>query len=189
MKKHLVGCFRFKRAISTEQLDKLCVTSEPAPNTDNLQRTITDSMGHALKKLTTSEMDQLAGMALFAGARPFTTFESIEMKEFHKALQANPTYKIPSRQQFAESVLDNCYTHVQKQVNQLLDKSQYLNVSVDETTDIRKRRIMNISVTDGKRSFCIALQALNDEKLNAESITNWIVERVRSNQAYIYTYY
>ena len=90
MKKHLVGCFRFKRAISTEQLDKLCVTSEPAPNTDNLQRTITDSMGHALKKLTTSEMDQLAGMALFAGARPFTTFESIEMKEFHKALQANP---------------------------------------------------------------------------------------------------
>lgn len=187
MKKHLViSCFRFKRAISAELLDTLCVTSEPPPNTGNLQRTIADSMGHALQKLTTSEMNQLAGMALFAGARPFTTFESIEMREFHKALQANPNYKIPSRQQFAESVLDNCYTHVQKQVNELLDKSQYLNVSV---TDIRKRRIMNISVTDSKRSFCIALQALNDEKLNAESITNWIVERVRSNQACIYTYY
>jgi hypothetical protein len=90
MKKHLVSCFRFKRAISAELLDTLCVTSEPPPNNGNLQRTIAISMGHALQKLTTSEINQLAGMALFAGARPFTTFESIEMREFHKALQANP---------------------------------------------------------------------------------------------------
>ncbi|OXV08749.1 hypothetical protein Egran_03491 [Elaphomyces granulatus] len=115
-------------------------------------------------------------MALFAGARPFSTFESVEMKEFIKAL--NPNYTIPSHQRFAESILDDCYAYTQNQVYQQLNKSQYLNVTVDETTDIRKRRIMNISVTDSERSFCIALKYLKGEKMNAASITDWIVERI-----------
>lgn len=183
MRKHLVGCFRFKRAITKELLDTICTSPAGAAESAPAQQTIIDSMSLALKQYTTSEIDRLAGMALYAGTRPFSTFESVEMKEFIKALNSN--YTIPSRQRFAESILDDCYSHTQSKVYKQLDQSQYLNVTVDETTDIRKRRIMNISVTDSKRSFCIALQRLNDEKMNAASITDWIVERVRNKQANI----
>lgn len=188
MKRHLVTCFKFKRSIPEELLDSLCTCTSNTSESirTNPQRTIDEmgGMGHFAQK-STREIDRLAGMALFAGARPFSTFESVEMKEFHKAL--NPNYNTPSRQRLSESILDDCYAHIQDKVNQLLNKSQYLNVSVDETTDIRKRRIMNISVTDSNRSYCIALLSLEDEKMTAAAITNWTVEQVRRKQGNVYT--
>lgn len=115
-------------------------------------------------------------MSIFTGARPFSTFNSEEMRLLVSAL--DPDYRIPGIDKIIDSILPSCYVTVQDEVFQKVAKSQYLNVSLDESTDIRKRRILNISVSDSKRSYFIGLRDLQDEAATAENLADWIITEV-----------
>jgi hypothetical protein len=134
-------------------------------------------MGSLVSKKSTTEINRIFGMAIFAGSRPFSMFESVEMKALFQAL--NPDYKIPGRTQLSTTILQDCYTQVKLDVEKQISNSQYLNISVDESTDIRKRRIVNISATDGKRSYFIASKDVGATSMNAVSFSNWTFEQVR----------
>jgi hypothetical protein len=115
-------------------------------------------------------------MSIFTGARPFSTFDSDEMRLLVSAL--DPDYRIPGINKIIESILPQCYATVMDEVFQNIARCQYLNVSLDESTDIRKRRILNISVSDSKRSYFIGLRDLQDETATAENLANWIMTEV-----------
>jgi hypothetical protein len=68
------------------------------------------------------------------------------MLAFLQAL--DPTFCPPSRDTIGTRLLDDCYAVVKQSVDLEVDKIEYLNITADESTDIRKRRIANLSVLD-----------------------------------------
>jgi hypothetical protein len=58
-----------------------------------------------------------------------------------------------------------------------VDKIEYLNITADESTDIKKRRIANLSVLDGNTSFYYCNKDVGDKRMTATSIENWIREQ------------
>lgn len=170
MKQHLAKCTRWVNSLPETVWESLkAISHDP-------QRRITE-MSPVFQKKTIPEINRLVGMAIFAGARPFSLFESIEMKALLQAL--NPNYKPPSRNQLSTTILEDCYAQVKLDVEKQISRAQYLNVSVDESTDIRKRRIANISVTDGRRSYCIASRDIGDTSMSAIACADWIQEQVK----------
>ena len=97
------------------------------------------------------QLDSLCGMAIFAGARPFSMFDDESMIQFINAL--NPQYQIPSRGTISGSLLADCYKTTWDQMLAALAKCRYINITVDESTDIRRRRIMNMSITDSMNRY------------------------------------
>ena len=46
----------------------------------------------------------------------------------------NPSYQIPDRHRIADNLLDESYNELQEEVVKELQRSEFLNISVDETT-------------------------------------------------------
>jgi hypothetical protein len=170
MKQHLAKCIKWIKSLPEASRESLL----KAPTAHDPQRRITE-MTTAFQKKTTAEINRLVGMAIFAGARPFSSFESVEMKMLFQALNFN----VPSRNQLSTTILEDCYAQVKLDVEKQISKAQYLNVTVDESTDIRKRRIANISVTDGRRSYCVASKDIGDTSMSATACADWILEQVK----------
>jgi hypothetical protein len=59
-----------------------------------------------------------------------------------------------------------------------------INLSVDESTDVRKRRIMNMSLTDGETLYHWCSKEMKPESMNASSIADWIIEEVSLHAFY-----
>jgi hypothetical protein len=123
-----------------------------------------------------TEIDQVLGMVIFTSVRPFATFDSEEIRLLVSAL--DPKYHIPGINKIINSILPNCYVAVHKQVFSKLAKSQYPNVSIDESTDIRKRQVLNILMLDSQRSYCLALRDLEDETATTENLVSWVITEV-----------
>lgn len=61
----------------------------------------------------------------------------------------------------------------------VLAKCRYINITVDESTDIRRRRIMNMSVTDGENRYHWCSKEIDKGvSMNATAVTGWIIEQV-----------
>jgi hypothetical protein len=124
------------------------------------------------------ETDALLGMAIFAGARPFSLVDDEPMQRFIKAL--DPQYKIPSRTTVTQSLLADCYRATREELDVILARTRYINITVDESTDIRRRRILNMSVTDGETSYHWCSKQIMGVSLSASMIADWIQEQVHS---------
>jgi hypothetical protein len=118
----------------------------------------------------------LLAMAIFSGARPFTLFADQDMLAFLQAL--DPTYSPPSHDTIGTRLLDDCYAAVKQSVDAEVDKIEYLNITADESTDIQKRRIANLSVLDQKKSFYYCNKDVKNERMTATATANWIQEQV-----------
>lgn len=118
----------------------------------------------------------LLAMAIFSGARPFTLFADQDMLAFLQAL--DPTFHPPSHDTIGTRLLDDCYAAVKQVVDTEVDKIEYLNITADESTDIQKRRIANLSVLDQNRSFYYCNKDVGDERMTAIATADWIQEQV-----------
>jgi hypothetical protein len=118
----------------------------------------------------------LPAMAIFSGVRPFTLFADLDMHAFLHAL--DPTFRPPSHDTIGTRLLDDCYAAVKQSVDVEVDKIEYLNITADESTDIQKRRIANLSVLDRNRSFYYYNKDVGDKRMSAVTTANWIQEQV-----------
>ena len=115
-------------------------------------------------------------MSIFANARPFTLFEDPFILDFLGAMKND--YHLPCRSTISSSLLPQCYTLVKKQVDSRISGLKYLNLSADETTNIRNRRIMNLSVSTHERSYYILTEDMKDKQLTATNIASWIINQI-----------
>lgn len=65
----------------------------------------------------------------------------------------SPTYQIPSRHRIADDLLDEAYNGLREEVLKELRKTEFLNVTVDETTNIRSQRVIVMTITT-PTSYC-----------------------------------
>lgn len=122
-------------------------------------------------------IDQLIAQVCFSGARPFNLFDQPEMRDLIYAL--SPTYQIPSRHRIADDLLDEAYHGLQQEVLKELRRTQFLNVTVDETTNIRSQRVVVMTITTPTKSWFIHLNDMEDKTLDAPAISSWILNRLQ----------
>jgi len=125
---------------------------------------------------TKQSIDTKLGMAIFATARPFSLFEDPVLIDFIKSLKSD--YNPPSRSTISISILPQCYSIVEREVAAELKKLQYFNLCVDETTNIRGQRILNLSISTPSCSYYITSEDMADQNLNAQVISLWVVKKV-----------
>ncbi|KAJ6041452.1 uncharacterized protein N7446_010660 [Penicillium canescens] len=91
----------------------------------------------------------------------------------------SPTYQIPSRHRIADDLLDEAYHGLQQEVLKELRRTQFLNVTVDETTNIRSQRVIVMTITTPTKSWFIHLNDMEDKTLDAPAISSWILNRLQ----------
>ncbi|KAJ5144373.1 hypothetical protein N7476_004824 [Penicillium atrosanguineum] len=67
----------------------------------------------------------------------------------------SPTYQIPSRHRIADDLLDEAYNGLREEVLKELRRTEFLNITVDETTNIRSQRVIVMTITTPAKSWFI----------------------------------
>src|SRR5579859_521295 len=103
---------------------------------------------------------------------PFMLFESPAMKRALHRL--NPSYKPPSRQKIAGPLLDKAYSKAKHKVEVYLDSLSELNVITDESSNINKARIANISIHTPIRSIHWLSEDLGSMQSTSVNMAEWL---------------
>jgi hypothetical protein len=79
------------------------------------------------------DLHKLAGYAVYCGARPFNLFKEPNMRAFITSLE--PAYTPPDRGTIGGKLLIECYNETRAEVLEIIRRSQWINVSIDESFD------------------------------------------------------
>lgn len=124
------------------------------------------------------EMLHLKGaMAVYMGARPFNLYEEEHMKDFLTSL--NAAYKPLRREQLSGPYLDKCYDATKVSVESRLRANNRLNFVTDESTNIRKERIINLCCNvPNEGAYYICSKAIGSASMGAEGLAAWVLEEI-----------
>jgi uncharacterized protein DUF659 len=114
---------------------------------------------------------------IYTSGRPFALVNDPGFRAFLELF--DPTYNPPSHRVLGGRLLDEAYVELQAQVNQRLQTTRYLNITCDESTDIRNHRIFNISFSTKDESFHYCGIEMQDDRLTGDKIAKTIIEKVR----------
>jgi hypothetical protein len=134
----------------------------------------------SLGKLTTATnkaniMEALAE-AIFMNNRPFSLFEQPAMRKFIQLLA--PTYTPPDRHYISDVLLPQYYTTLECRFFEELRRIRYLNISVDESTNINNERVFVMTITTPTKSWFYSLQNMGSLKLDAVTIVEVIMKQL-----------
>jgi Protein of unknown function (DUF 659)/hAT family C-terminal dimerisation region len=130
----------------------------------------------SISKEEQEKLEKKAGYAIYCGARPFSMFMEPYMKDF--ILNLEPAFEVPSNRTFATTVLDLCYEETRAEVFDVLRRSHFLNVSLDESSNIKRDRIINICILTNFGPFCLRYELVGVGTSSAERIAEWLVKQL-----------
>ena len=121
-------------------------------------------------------LDELFAAVCYEEGLPFTTFEKPAMQRALHRL--NPAYTPPTRKPIAENLLDNAYDKVKAKVDAHLDTLSHLNIVTDESSNINRSRIANISVHTVDGSFHWLSEDIGAMQSNAINVADWLEQHL-----------
>ena len=125
-----------------------------------------------MSKAQHDALDEDFATVCYEEGLPFSLFESPAMKRALRRL--NPSYKPPTRQKIAGPLLDKAYSKMKDKVDEYLDSLSELNVITDESSDINKTRIANISIHIPIDSIHWLSEDLGSMQSSSVNITDWL---------------
>lgn len=135
---------------------------------------------HRCGPVEQKRLDNLAGMAIFAGGLPFGTFDKWVNPDMWKFIQElNTAYQIPEPHRIAEELLPQCYDQTSTEVKEILGDVQLLNFICDESDDQAHRCITNLSVnTPQQGAFFLRNFHTKDQNQTASSLASLIIPEI-----------
>src|SRR5579859_5069021 len=103
---------------------------------------------------------------------PFTVFDSPFHKQFLKSL--NPAFKPPSQNTISTHLLDKVFSVVKACTDEAISAMPNINVSTDESSNIRGVRICNISVHSESGSYHYLSEDIGALQMNAATNVDWL---------------
>jgi hypothetical protein len=97
------------------------------------------------------------------------------MKDFISNLE--PAFEMPSNRPFV-AMLDLCYEETKAEVFDVLWRSHFLDVSLDESSNIKRDRIINICILINFGLFCLRYELVGVGTSSAEYIAEWLVKQL-----------
>lgn len=133
----------------------------------------------ALTPEATEVLNIKAAMAVYMGARPFTLYEEYYMDDFITTL--NAAYKPLRRDQLSGPYLDKCYAVTKTSIESRLRTKGRLNFVTDESTNIRKERIINLCCNIPlEGAYYICSKAIGSVSMGGEEITAWVLQEIKT---------
>jgi len=169
-KKHLKGCKTYieKTIMHTIQGHNPFVSGIAKPS----QRNQTTINFPRLSPSQKEELDFQAAMWCFLDNMPFTVFDSSVHRQFLQSL--NPAYKPPSRKMISGQLLDKAYSVVKRRTDDAISAIPNINVSTDESSNIRGTRVCNISVHSESGSYHYISEDIRVLRMNAVANADWL---------------
>jgi hypothetical protein len=150
---------------------------------------VTAMAGNPLKKQRTllggykitdekhDELDHMLAMALYMGGLAFRTFSAVWIRRFLVKLSWETWTPLPLKE-YVTTLLNIAYLRVKATVNKTLysivESSAKLYFILDESTDRRSRRMINLSaVLKPFSSFFLTNKDSKDAKLGGAYFLNW----------------
>jgi hypothetical protein len=91
-------------------------------------------------------------------------------RAFHKL---NPAYKPPTRKALAGPLLEKVYSNVKDKVDTVVQATKLLNIVTDESTNINKARIVNISIHTPSGVFHWRSDDIGARQMTSVNIADW----------------
>jgi Protein of unknown function (DUF 659)/hAT family C-terminal dimerisation region len=107
---------------------------------------------------------------------PFSFFEKDSVQAFLRLLR--PAYTPPKRTAVSTTLLDRTYLKIKTQVDSVIEKERYINLTLDGSDNISHDRVTNVSV--GTKLGCFYYHNVTigstttDATYNCEQIMQWI---------------
>jgi hypothetical protein len=155
-------------------LHKNCVGYRRISPQLTLDRSI--SITRPLSQPAEQEFKRSIAFSCYFDNLPFSSFEQNRaIRESY--LKLNPTLRFPTRREISTTLLDAQYDITSNKVNGYITSEPFLNISIDETTDICYNRIQNICVnTPSYGAFYQFSESLEGRTMDAIQSAKWAIE-------------
>jgi len=90
----------------------------------------------------------------------------------------SPAYKPPSSFLLRTTLLDETYLLVKEDVEKVIQSSYYLNIITDESENVSKDRIINISINTDRGTFHYCSENAGSMAFTAENLASWLMTRL-----------
>ena len=168
MASHLVACQRYLENMI--QRGHCTNITRKANALVNSQRTIPFP---TLSRIVEHSLDLDAMRVCVIDGLPFKIFESPAMKHFLRRL--NPAYKNPpTHNTIAGPLLDKIYGELKQQTDDILVDMPWINVTTDESNNIKKASNCNISIHFENGSLHYNSEDIGAKKMDAVGAANWV---------------
>jgi len=111
-------------------------------------------------------------MWCYMGNHPFTVYDNPFGKKFLQTL--NPAYKPPSRKLLSGQLLDSVFSVVKARTDEIIAAMPNINVTTDESSNIRGARICNISIHSDSGSLHYVSEDIRAKQMGAVANAEWL---------------
>lgn len=170
-RKHLDTCQKYQRSLEERRKRNRADTATSESPSPSKQLIISFLR---FTQHDESVADKLAARAIYEANLPFTYFENAAVSSFLRKL--NPAYQSPSAFRLANQLLDEVYTEVKTEVDQLLAKEESFGVVFNETSNVLNDRVLNITLTINQGAFYYYNAILPPETASAELIIKVVMD-------------
>lgn len=109
----------------------------------------------SLEEESVKRLTKKFARAVFVSGSPLSLVEHPLWIDFFKDLQ--PSFKLPSRKNLSESLLDNVHTEIKKEVTENLKQTSYLHLQCDGWTNVNNEGIINFVISNPEPYFVESL--------------------------------
>lgn len=120
--------------------------------------------------------DQKLAMSLYMTNVPFVYVSSPYTVDAYRTMV--PGYKLPHRSSLSGPLLNDAYQSVKRQVDEILASSYFLNIISNESENINKSRIINLSIHTDHGTFHYRSEDVGSMKFSSANIAQWIMARL-----------
>ena len=138
-------------------------------------------LGTTIQKLRPEDKaiaDQKFALAIYMNNLPFSLIQSPYILESLQFIA--PAYKPPTMEALRTTLLDNAYASIRMEVDEILRSNYFLNIIFDESDDIVKNRIINISIQTDRGTFHYCSEDAGSMAFTSQNITQWVMNKMNN---------
>jgi hypothetical protein len=165
MRQHLIQCDKYLNLHKAKGVEN-AITRQAAA-TKQTQLNIP-----RLSSATKDLLDMDFAEACYVSGAPFTIFQDDAMIRAFQTL--NPAYKPPTRKALAGPLLDKVYSSLKEKVDKAVEATKLLNIVTDESSNISRSRIANISIHTTSGVFHWRSEDIGARRMTSINIADWV---------------
>lgn len=171
--KHLESCKRY-----LDSLNETAPLPPPQPTTKRRKagkQTTLNGYTYSFGQKDQEEMERLLARAFYSAGISFNVIDNPDFCIFLK--KACSAFKIPSRYKLSTTILDAEYNSLKKDVDNVLERKEYLCLTSDGWSNINRTSIVNYMITIPQPFFYKSVPT-HEERHTAESIAAGIKQTI-----------
>ncbi|RDL32500.1 uncharacterized protein BP5553_08956 [Venustampulla echinocandica] len=139
---HMVTCDQYQNHLQETGKQTPSFHARAKLDRETRNRTATVSIASLFNSPRKQNREQLFAKAVYTSTVAFSTFHSPEWTEFFRALD----FQVPNPKKLANELLNRCYDQVKEEVQEVIDKSTYVGIVSDGSSNVSRARVENIMV-------------------------------------------